>query len=143
MHGRLAIAPSLVILALAAAALGAPANAKLAGFQSEDHKVGCYISGQGARCDVRNPKWTPPPKPADCELDWGFGVAVGRHGPADYVCAGDTTLDRGHPELAVGKKQKQGRFKCKALDVATIKCVNKRNHEGFVVSRFQVELLSR
>ena len=138
VNRRLAIA-ALLALAITVP-LATSAQASLVGFQTESHKVGCYLSGQGARCDIRKPKWVAPPKPPSCELDWGQGVAVGRHGAADYVCAGDTTLDPGHQVLFNGDKVKRGRFKCKAKDRATIKCVNTRNKHGFVVSRKSAEV---
>jgi hypothetical protein len=69
-------------------------------------------------------------------------VILSRHGPAGYTCVSDTTLDRNHPELDVGEKVKVGRFKCKALDVATLKCRNKRNRYGFVISRYDVNFLA-
>jgi hypothetical protein len=135
---RLAI---LVALALALTAVAAAsAQGSLVGFQTESHKVGCYLSGQGARCDVKKPRWEAPPKPPGCELDWGQGVAVDRHGAADYVCAGDTTLDPGHQVLFKGDKVRRGRFKCKAKSRSTIKCVNTRNAHGFVVSRGSAEV---
>jgi hypothetical protein len=138
MTRRLAF-PMLLALAMLAAS-AASATAALVGFQSEDHKVGCYLSGKGARCDVKGPKWEAPPQPATCDLDWGQGVAVDRRGPADYVCAGDTTLDQGHQVLFSGDKVKRGRFKCKARDASTIKCVNTRNKHGFAVSRESVDV---
>jgi hypothetical protein len=138
MNRRFAL--SLLVL-LGLLALSAPgASASLVGFQSEDGKVGCYANGKGVRCDVKKPKWDPPPPPADCDLDWGQGVVVSRKGPAEYVCAGDTTLDPGHDVLESGDKIKTGRFKCKALNESLIKCVNTRNREGFEVSRFEVHL---
>jgi hypothetical protein len=137
---RRLIVSSLLVCLSALLAFAALAGASLVGFQSEDHKVGCYLNGKGARCDVKNPKWDAPPKPATCELDWGQGVSIDRKGRADYVCAGDTTLDPSHQVLFAGDKVKRGRFKCKARDAATIKCVNTRNKHGFVVSREEVDV---
>ena len=141
MRRRLAFTLLLSISAFLAFSPGA--SAKLVGFQTVDHKVGCYMDGDGVRCDARRPKFDPGPPPADCPVDYGQGVFVGRHGPADFVCAGDTTLDRNHPELdwREGDKVKVGRFHCKALDDATIKCRNKRNKYGFVISRYDVHFL--
>ena len=141
MKRRLAFTLLLSIPAFLLASAGA--SAKLVGFQTVDHKVGCYMDGDGVRCDVRKPKYDIPPKPADCEFDWGGGVIVTRHGPAAHTCVSDTTLDREHPELDVGEKVKAGRFKCKALDVATLKCRNKKNKYGFVVSRYEVHFLEQ
>jgi hypothetical protein len=116
-----------------------PASASLVGFQSDDHKVGCYLNGESVRCDVDNPKWEAQ-RPPVCELDWGLGVSVGRRHPGGYVCASDTTLDPNHDVLAPGAKIRRGRFKCKALDASEIKCVNTRNGHGFEVSRERAEL---
>jgi hypothetical protein len=98
------------------------------------------MNGQGVRCDVKKPKWEAPPKPADCDLDWGQGVAVSRHGNADFVCAGDTTLDNGHDVLEAGVNIKRGRFKCKAKSDSKIRCLNTRTRDGFGVSRSEVNL---
>jgi hypothetical protein len=131
-----------LVVALVAGALLAPsASAKLIGFQSPNEKVGCYVSGQGARCDVRRPRWEAPPPPADCELDYGQGVVVGRQGPAEFVRAGDTTLDPGHDVLRRGYAVRAGRFMCKNRGENTIKCVNRRTRAGFVVSRHSVRLV--
>lgn len=45
--------------------------------------------GWGLRCDVLERSWTLPPKPADCEFAWGFGVSLDAAG-ARLVCASDT-----------------------------------------------------
>jgi hypothetical protein len=141
MSARILLAP---VVALVGGALLAPsASAKLVGFQSPNEKVGCYVSGQGARCDVRRTRWEAPPPPADCELDYGQGVVVGRHGPAEFVCAGDTTLDPDHDVLRRGFAVTAGRFKCKNRGENTIKCVNERTRAGFVVSRRAVRFLGR
>jgi hypothetical protein len=125
---------ALPIALLAACACAPAASASLAGFRSPSGNIGCYISGKGARCDIRNHDWQAPPKPASCELDWGDGLAVGRHGRADYVCAGDTTLDPSNPVLGYGERIKRGRFRCKSKQ-SGIKCVNRRNEHGFKISR--------
>lgn len=127
----------LLCLALCALApgllLAAPASADLAGFQSPSHKIGCYISGKGVRCDVRDRRWDPPPKPPSCELDWGNGLTVGRHGRAEYVCAGDTVLNQG-PELGHGETISRGRFRCTSKQSA-MRCVNRRSGHGFKLSK--------
>ena len=129
-----------LIASVASLACITPAFASLVGFQTSDHRVGCYLNGQSVRCDVDKPKWNAP-RPPGCQVDWGQGVAVGRRNlPAGYVCAGDTTLDPNHDVLAAGEKVRRGRFKCKALDAKTIKCINRRNGHGFEVSRRSVDL---
>jgi hypothetical protein len=135
-----------LLLSISAFLLASPgASAKLVSFQTVDHKVGCIMDGQGVRCDAKNPKFDPGPAPADCELDYGQGVFVGRHDPPDFVCAGDTALNRDAEELPWqhGEKVKAGRFHCKALDNFTIKCRNKKNKYGFVISRYEVHFLDK
>jgi hypothetical protein len=125
-----------VTLSLCAAALAfgaTAAGAKLTTFQSPSHNIGCVISGQGARCDIRNRDWEPPPTPPSCHLDYGFGLAVDRHGNPGFVCAGDTVLGQGRV-LDYGKSLRRGRFRC-ASKRSGVKCVNKRNDHGFKLSR--------
>jgi hypothetical protein len=114
------------------------AAASLVGFHSPSGNIGCFISGQGVRCDIRDRDWTPPPPPASCELDWGQGVAVDRHGRADYVCAGDTALNQGRT-LAYGDSISRGRFRCVSKQTK-MKCVNERSDHGFKLSTQSAKL---
>jgi hypothetical protein len=137
MNRRLAL--SLVLALGATAVLAATASAGLVGFRSPSGNIGCYMDGHFARCDIREHSWQPPPKPPTCDLDWGGGVAVDRHGVADYLCAGDTANDPSNPVLDYGDKIARGRFKCKSKQ-SGMKCVNTRNKHGFVLSRDDVDL---
>ena len=135
-----------LLLSITAFLLASPtASAKLVAFETVDHKVGCLMDGDGVRCDVKRPKFDPGPPPADCQFDWGGGVILFRHGPADFTCVSDTAFDPDAEELnwQDHDKVKVGRFKCKALDDATLKCRNKRNKYGFVISRYDVHFLNR
>lgn len=122
------------LLASLAIALSATTEASAFGFfQSPSGNIGCVISRHDARCDVAEHDWTAPPKPAWCELDWGSGVVVGRHGRAEFVCAGDTTLHAGS-HLAYGDAIERGRFRCTSKR-SGMRCVNRRDDHGFLVSR--------
>jgi hypothetical protein len=119
----------------------APAAADRVGastfFQSPSGNIGCVIDMQfGVRCDIRNRDWSPPPKPAFCRLDWGHGLELGRRGRGRFVCAGDTTLGEGR-RLAYGKAIQRGRFRCLSRRNIGMRCVNRRNGHGFVLSREQ------
>ena len=104
------------------------------GFQSPSGNIGCVIGRRaGVRCDIRNRDWSPPSKPASCQLDWGFGLTVERRGRGRFVCAGDTTLGQGR-RLAYGKAIRRGRFRCVSRR-SGMRCVNRRNGHGFVLSR--------
>jgi uncharacterized protein DUF6636 len=104
------------------------------GFQSPSGNIGCVIGRRGGvRCDIRNRDWRPPPKPASCMLDWGFGLTVGRRGRGRFVCAGDTTLGQGR-RLAYGDAIRRGRFRCVSRR-SGMRCTNRRNGHGFSLSR--------
>jgi uncharacterized protein DUF6636 len=103
-------------------------------FRSPSGNIGCVIGRQGgARCDIRNRDWSPPPKPASCMLDWGFGLTVERRGRGRFVCAGDTVLGQGR-RLAYGEAIRRGRFRCVSRQ-SGMRCVNRRNGHGFALSR--------
>jgi hypothetical protein len=113
----------------------APAR-KLTAFQLPSRNIGCYIStqfGGNARCDIRDRTWQPPPKPANCELDWGQGVAFHGNRRAGVVCAGDTTLNQG-PVLSYGQRSQSGPIVCQSRQ-AGVTCTNTGSSHGFFLSR--------
>ena len=130
----------LIALGLAGAflAVAVPASGSLVGFQSPSGNIGCYMDGRAARCDILKREWTPPPKPPSCELDWGQGVVVGRHGKAEYVCAGDTAINE-EQVLGYGESISRGRFRCVSKETK-MKCVNERSDHGFKLSKRSVRL---
>ncbi len=128
-------------LILAVALLGAcpAAEAKLVQFQTPSGNIGCAVDGKlGARCDIGEKAWSPPPRPSSCELDWGYGVEVGRKGKGSYICAGDTALHQGRT-LAYGKSIEAGRFRCKST-TSGVRCLNTGTGHGFKLSRAAVRL---
>lgn len=130
MNKRL-IALSVAVVALIATA-SAPAFPKFHFAQTQDGNIGCaYGAKIGVRCDIANHTWASPPKPARCDVDYGGGVQVGKSGPGSFVCAGDTTLHQGK-KIALGVTVKAGRYRCTSFG-ASVRCVNKRTHHGFVL----------
>ncbi len=126
-------------LTLTALAVAVPAaSAGLVGFQSPSGNIGCYMSGKSVRCDIVKRNWAPPPKPSSCELDWGQGVSVGRHGKAGFVCAGDTAIND-EQVLGYGESISRGRFRCISKETK-LKCVNERSDHGFKLSKERVKL---
>ena len=123
----------VALLALVAAlASAAPAHA-LTQFRSPSRNIGCVMETSGVRCDIRHRSWSPPPKPAWCDLDWGQGLTVAKRGKGHYVCAGDTVLGSGRV-LRYGKSISRGRFRCLSRR-SGMRCVNRRNGHGFTLSR--------
>lgn len=101
-------------------------------FQSPSGNIGCFVDASGARCDIRQRSWTPPPKPAACDLDYGQGIEVSSD-HADFVCAGDTTLGAG-PPLPFGSSSQRGVFICESAS-AGMTCHETRHGHGFFISR--------
>jgi hypothetical protein len=117
---------------LAALVVAAPAGAATF-FETPTHNIGCVVSASGARCDIREHAWKPPPKPRSCPVDWGFGLTVGRRGFAHWVCAGDTVFG-GKRVLGYRKSIRRGRFTCTSRRDG-VRCVNRRNEHGFKLGR--------
>ncbi len=136
MTTRLSVLSAVTLAALAVAAPAA--SASLVGFASPSGNIGCYMSGKSVRCDIVKRDWTPPPKPQSCELDWGHGVTVGRHGRAEVVCAGDTAIND-ERVLGYGESISRGRFRCVSKETK-MKCVNERSDHGFKLSKERVKL---
>ena len=119
----------LIALVLVGAAPAAAATR----FESPSGNVGCVISTAGARCDIREHSWRPPPKPRSCPVDWGNGLAVERRGFAHWVCAGDTVLGAG-TVLGYRSSITRGTFTCTSRRNG-VRCVNGRTEHGFKISR--------
>jgi len=102
-------------------------------FRSPSGNIGCAITSQSVRCDIRERSWRPPPKPRSCDVDYGQGLAVSRTGRGQFVCAGDTTLGVGRT-VAYGTLVRRGRFACRVRTTG-VRCVNTRNRHGFALSR--------
>ena len=123
----------LTALGFGALAMAPPAHAAPVLFESPSHNIGCYIAKSGVRCDIRVHTWKPPPKPDWCDVDWGNGLEVGRHGGGHFVCAGDTVLG-GKRVLGYGKSIQRGRFRCTSRRNG-MRCVNERSRHGFKLAR--------
>jgi hypothetical protein len=106
----------------------------LQSFRSPSGNIGCIMFGGGARCDIRNRDWAPPPRPANCpqEVDYGQGLEVSNRGQATFVCAGDTALDPSASSLAYGTASEIGGSECISRKNG-FTCVNQGGH-GFFIS---------
>lgn len=125
----------VVAAAGAAATLcAAPAAAEdLAHFVSPSGNVGCVLDVDYVRCDIAERDWVLPPRPADCEFDYGQGIALAPGEPAAFVCAGDTTLG-GSEVLGYGRTITRGPLSCTSAE-SGMSCRNTGTGQGFSVSR--------
>ena len=53
-------------------------------FRSPSGNIGCALYEGGARCDIRKRDWSPPPRPARCpkQVGYGQGIEVAHNGEA-------------------------------------------------------------
>ena len=131
---RFALCALMSLALVAAAAPGASARANFKFFQTPSGNIGCVMGGGAVRCDIKEKSWTAPPKPSWCDVDWGFGLDVGRKGRGGYVCAGDTVLSADSPVLGYGEKLFKNRYKCSSKQKG-VRCVNRKSGHGFFISR--------
>ncbi|BBZ04878.1 hypothetical protein MCHIJ_43150 [Mycolicibacterium chitae] len=132
------------LIVLAACLLGTLATAPAAGadiefFTSPSGNIGCFIEPGYVRCDINERTWAPPPRPADCpsQTGYGQGISLDAHGPAEFVCAGDTTLGAGSA-LPYGQFHASGGLSCNS-EPAGMRCSNS-DGRGFTISREAYDL---
>jgi hypothetical protein len=103
-------------------------------FRSPSANVGCVIKPGYARCDIDERDWSPPPRPADCEWDYGQGIAIATDEPAQFVCAGDTTQAPDADPLPYGESITAGQMSCESAETG-ITCRDAQSGSGFTISR--------
>jgi hypothetical protein len=108
-------------------------------FRSPSGNIGCYMDDESVRCDIRERSWKSPPKPPNCDVDYGYGISVGTTGLADLICAGDTALNPKATALQYGERNVVGDFSC-GSEQAGMTCRNTRTGSGFFLSRERYQL---
>lgn len=102
-------------------------------FHTPTENIGCALSANGVRCDIQEHNWQPPPKPADCDLDWGYGLAVAESEPGHFFCGGDSVFGVGGA-VGYGQEVRRGDYGC-AISRNGVRCENSLSGHGFVLSR--------
>ena len=106
---------------------------ELVSFTAPSGNVGCTLDSTYVRCDISERSWSPPPRPADCEFDYGQGIGMSAGEQAAFVCAGDTAMGAGQP-LAYGKSITKGDLTCESAK-AGITCRDNATGHGFTIAR--------
>ncbi|MBW9206128.1 hypothetical protein KV102_18065 [Mumia sp. zg.B53] len=101
-------------------------------FRSPSGNIVCRLNTDGARCDIGDFDFSPPPKPEGCEDGWGRTLVVDDEG--GFFSCDAPTLAGNSPELAYGKSTTLGSFGCTSQRTG-ITCLNTETDEGFTVSR--------
>jgi hypothetical protein len=111
---------------------------ELTGFISPSGNVACMIDPSWVRCDIIDNDWSPPPRPADCEFDYGQGISLAPGAPAEFVCAGDTAF--GPDEvLPNGSSIAAGVLECGSAE-SGFTCRDVDTGHGFSISRQAYQL---
>ncbi|MCB0949042.1 MAG: hypothetical protein KDB44_07115 [Mycobacterium sp.] len=129
----------VAVLAGTALWLAPAAVADTTGFTSPSGNISCMIVDELLRCDIAERDWSPPPRPADCSemTSYGQGISLRPHGPAEFVCAGDTTFGYGDV-LPYGQFHAEGGMSCNS-EPWGMRCSNSDGH-GFTISRQEYAL---
>ena len=124
------------VIGVAVAAAPSAVADDAAWFLSPSGNIACILDSASAylRCDIMDREWSPPPRPAGCPTQTGYGQGITLHpyGPATFVCGGDTTFGD-WPTLDYGQFQAGGGMSCNS-EPSGVRCSNSDGH-GFTLSR--------
>ena len=136
MTHRLSPAVLTFVLSLTAAC-AAHAEDGIPGFQSPSKNIACiyfeYDGHKALRCDIGDMTGTIPPKPRNCEQEWGHSFEVDAKGPADRSCTGDTQIGQPLRVLPYGEVWQRSGITCKSEETG-VTCFN-ADRRGFFLSR--------
>lgn len=109
-------------------------------FESPTGNILCGITGRESndvRCDIGERDWEPPPRPAECEFDYGTGTELDDSGAA-ITCASDAV---GEPELTLeyGERIQGGDILCTSTE-SGMTCTHQGTGHGFRLARAEYEL---
>ncbi|WP_188108815.1 DUF6636 domain-containing protein [Mycolicibacter arupensis] len=139
MKAALGAAAALVTSALGMAP-SVLAQPEMHFFKSPSGNIACLVDADWVRCDIEERDWSPPPRPADCpsQTGYGQGIHLDAYGKPEFVCAGDTTFSPDAKTLKYGERDSSTTILCTS-EAAGIRCENREGH-GFVISRESYEL---
>ncbi len=100
--------------------------------------MGCLIDMDYVRCAIGDKDWSAPPRPAECEGDYGYNIALESGGRAEFVCVGDSVLGQGDA-LSQGESIAAGPLRCDSAE-SRITCRNVESGQGFSMPRDACEL---
>ena len=107
-------------------------------FSSPTGNIGCGFSNfsdsvQSVRCDIVEREWQPPPKSADCDVDFGQGIKLAAGGVPAFVCAGDTSRNNENP-VPYGQSIALGVLRCES-ETSGMTCRDTESGRGFFLAR--------
>jgi hypothetical protein len=121
-----------------------PGAFDLESFQSPSGNIKCSMAheedgGGWARCDVYEHSWALPPRPADCDLDWGSIATISTKDRKGTMggCASDAA--GGPDRLEYGHALRLGTVECRSSPTG-MECLALRTRHGFFVSKASYRL---
>lgn len=116
-----------------------PGAFTLSNFQTPSHNVKCSLAREEdgrawVRCDVYQHTWGIPPKPADCDLDWGSVATLANDGKPGKMGACVSDAAGGDTVLAYGHALRLADLECRS-STAGLECLALARNHGFFVSR--------
>ncbi|HEV2812691.1 MAG TPA: DUF6636 domain-containing protein [Solirubrobacteraceae bacterium] len=123
----------LSLSALATLAIATPASAADPQmWQTPSGNIACAAFGSQLRCDMRELGTPAPPRPANCEGDFGNAFAVTRNGSrGKRICVSDAVGGPGTPTVRYGRTWKRNGFRCRVRR-SGVRCTNRRGHGFFL-----------
>jgi hypothetical protein len=107
-------------------------------FRTPSGNIFCSLTESAVRCDIVKKSWTPPAKPADCDLDFGNGLFIDR-GRAGVTCAGDTLIGVTQLPLAYGESLRAGSVLCTSAN-SGLTCRDETTGRGFTLATSRYSL---
>lgn len=134
-------------------------SAASAAFATPTGRIVCLVTDSGAACEVSQPTYAPPAKPASCQLDWGSRIGLDAGG-VGFVCAGDTirqlpsdptyggwsdprwptTVSGAGVTLGYGSTLTVGSYTCR-VETTGVTCTRQPSGKGFVIATQSYQLL--
>jgi hypothetical protein len=129
----MAVAPSTTVVVAPSTTVPGMTTVALNGFVSPSGNIACAMSAASARCDLQTRTWSLPPRPANCEFDWGGSLKVTGQGPGFLACTSDSPFGV-TAVLAYGTRSVIGSMACTSAETG-MTCRNTVTGHGFSVSR--------
>lgn len=111
-------------------------------FASPSGNILCFITESIATCRTEQQDWTVPPRPADCDTDWGPDIEVASAtATATFRCASDAIpYDwEAKRRLAYGHVIRFRNMQCQSAR-SGMRCDNSGTTHGFTISRSDYDL---
>lgn len=108
-------------------------------FVSPSGNIGCAMSKESVRCDVKSHTYEDPGPSADCpDLEYGDSITLDGDSAATWTCHGDTVFGT-DSELPYGASITVGAFRCDSAE-AGVTCSNDDSGHSFTLARESYEL---